>query len=46
MMATSKLGGRPMVGVERCSCWYKISAPPDTKKVKAKHDGKLRGAGE
>jgi len=45
-MGTSRLGGRPMVGVERCSCWYKISADPQPKKRNKHHDGKARGAGE
>jgi hypothetical protein len=46
VMGTSRLGGRPMVAVERCSCWYKISPEPRPKKKLSGHDGKARGAGE
>jgi hypothetical protein len=46
VMATSRLGGRPMVAVERCDCWFRISPDPQPKKRHISHDWKARGAGE
>lgn len=46
VMATSKLGGRPMVAVTRCDCWFKISASPQpAKKRKVVKDWKSKASG-
>jgi len=47
VMATSKIGGRPMVAVTRCDCWFRISPEPQQKKKHTKYtDHKSKAAGE